>query len=54
MTNLRRAGTICSVLYETIQRDKFDVPDALHLIRTAMAHLREVEASLQSRSRRDG
>jgi hypothetical protein len=51
MTNLRRAGAICSVLYETVQRDKFDVPDALHLIRTAMAHLREVEAELERRQK---
>jgi len=49
MTNLRRAATICSLLYETIQREKFDVSDALHHVRTAMAHLREVEAELEKR-----
>jgi hypothetical protein len=53
MTNLRRAATICSLLYETIQRDKFDVPDALHHVRTAMAHLREVEAELEKRLLKD-
>ena len=48
-TNLRRAGSICSVLYETVQRETFNVPDALHHVRTAMTYLRDVEAALQNK-----
>jgi hypothetical protein len=48
MTYLRRAGTICSQLYDTVQTKGFDAREAVLQVRTAIAHLHRVEALLES------